>query len=534
MRRRFWGLLVAALVLVPVAPARATVPVVIIDGRGFGHGVGMAQDGAFWMAKAGATAPQILGHFYPGTSVGKVANATVRVSVFDNAVANVGFPAGGRIDERDGATPGAGFPIVVEPGGSARLRMAGGTIVVDTLTGARANRPAPTPTTAPATTTTTRPAPQSTELLPRPTTTSTTTARVAAPATSAASAAADAPLATTRPLVFTPRDGGTVTVLDRQRTYRGFIDVFAHDTTIKLVNQVAVEQYLRGMGEVRDPSWPQAALRTQAIAARTYALRAMGAAGELCDNTRCQVYLGQQAEYGAMDKAVSATAGQVLVFNKGLASAVYSSNGGGHSASREEGFGTTGGDYPYLRAAPYDTKNPMPWSVTVGLADLSARLGHVDITGAEVIATGPSGRATSVALDGPGGRRAVTGLAFARALGLRSTMFTVRMGTADVAPAALGSGVALQAPPDEVALTDAPAEAVTDQPLLAPALALPDRPSPLRSVMRRASSSASLPEAAGALALAVGLMLVASWRRPGGVARLRSWRGARPPAGGHQ
>src|SRR5437588_4266421 len=112
MRWRFWGLLVAVIVLLPMAPARATVPVVVIDGRGWGHGVGMAQDGAYWMAKAGATTPQILGQFYPGTALAKVTNATVRVRVFTGDAVTVAFPTGGRVDERGGTS--SGFPVHVD------------------------------------------------------------------------------------------------------------------------------------------------------------------------------------------------------------------------------------------------------------------------------------------------------------------------------------------------------------------------------------------------------------------------------------
>src|SRR5205807_2580535 len=147
-------------------------------------------------------------------------------------------------------------------------------------------------------------------------------------------------------------------------------------------------------------------------AARTYALRAIAASGEICDSTRCQVYLGQQAEYTAMDKAVASCAGQVLVFNRRLVSAVYSANGGGHSASQLEGFGPNGGNDPYLRAAPYETKDPMPWTVTVGLDDLANRLHTGPVTAVDVLDKGPSGRALTVVLDGPGGRRSLSGLAF--------------------------------------------------------------------------------------------------------------------------
>src|SRR5881398_2831860 len=52
----FTLLLAAALATLPLGrTANAAVPVLVIDGKGFGHGVGMAQDGAYWMARSGAT-----------------------------------------------------------------------------------------------------------------------------------------------------------------------------------------------------------------------------------------------------------------------------------------------------------------------------------------------------------------------------------------------------------------------------------------------------------------------------------------------
>jgi stage II sporulation protein D len=41
----------------------------VVNGRGFGHGVGMCQTGALGMARAGATSHQILKHYYPDTSL---------------------------------------------------------------------------------------------------------------------------------------------------------------------------------------------------------------------------------------------------------------------------------------------------------------------------------------------------------------------------------------------------------------------------------------------------------------------------------
>jgi stage II sporulation protein D len=238
----------------------------------------------------------------------------------------------------------------------------------------------------------------------------------------------------------------------RNQTYRGVIEATAETGTFGLINQLDVEDYLKGMGEVLDPAWPPAALGAQAIAARTYALRAMSAGGELCDDQRCQVYLGAQAEYGAMDQAVDATRAQVLVAGTTLAATVYSANGGAFSASRQEGFGTDDdASYPYLRAAPYPTGNPLPWETRVALADVATRLGYPGrLDSVSVTQRGPSGRALSVTLNGPGGPALVSGLDFAAALGLRSTLFTLAEAADPTAPPPPQSGTFLQVSPDQV------------------------------------------------------------------------------------
>jgi stage II sporulation protein D len=205
--------------------------------------------------------------------------------------------------------------------------------------------------------------------------------------------------------------------------------------TLRVVNHVDVEQYLRGMGEVLDPNWPATALRAQAVAARTYALLAVKGGIELCDDQECQVYLGSQAEYAAMDRAVAATRGQVVLFRAGLAETVYSANGGGVSATPEEGFGRPGQDYPYLRTAPYPTKDPFPWTVRIALGDVAARVGYPgQLTAVKVAGQGPSGRVVQVALEGASGPRTMSGIDFDKALGLRSTLFTLRVEQADAAP----------------------------------------------------------------------------------------------------
>ena len=56
----------------PAATAPATAPVwyaLLVEGRGFGHGVGMSQWGAFAMARQGRTYAQILRHYYRGVEL---------------------------------------------------------------------------------------------------------------------------------------------------------------------------------------------------------------------------------------------------------------------------------------------------------------------------------------------------------------------------------------------------------------------------------------------------------------------------------
>lgn len=56
------------------------------DGRGWGHGVGMCQDGAVGRAKAGQSFRQILAAYYPGTSVALVRGEPLQLSTRGSVV----------------------------------------------------------------------------------------------------------------------------------------------------------------------------------------------------------------------------------------------------------------------------------------------------------------------------------------------------------------------------------------------------------------------------------------------------------------
>jgi stage II sporulation protein D len=50
----------------------------LLDGRGWGHGVGMCQWGAAELARRGLSAAEILAYYYPGTELATVRELTAR------------------------------------------------------------------------------------------------------------------------------------------------------------------------------------------------------------------------------------------------------------------------------------------------------------------------------------------------------------------------------------------------------------------------------------------------------------------------
>lgn len=61
------------------AAARPGAPVFVINGRGWGHGVGMSQWGAHGFARRGLDYRRILAHYYRGATIGRAPVAKVRV-----------------------------------------------------------------------------------------------------------------------------------------------------------------------------------------------------------------------------------------------------------------------------------------------------------------------------------------------------------------------------------------------------------------------------------------------------------------------
>ncbi len=157
-------------------------------------------------------------------------------------------------------------------------------------------------------------------------------------------------------IAFQPREGDGLEVSDGR--YRGRILVHLNQRgTLNLINEVAFEDYLRGV--VPREMGPEIfddleALKAQTVAARTYTLRNLGEfAGEgydICATPRCQVYGGMGVEHPLSDRAVRETSGEVLLWQEQLVDALYSSTCGGHTENAEVVFPAK--QAPYLRGVP--------------------------------------------------------------------------------------------------------------------------------------------------------------------------------------
>ena len=95
--RALLAALAVCLLAAPPAHGAAATAVLVVDGKGFGHGVGMAQDGAYALGVAGKSTEEILATFYPGTSIGD-GSGTVSVSLdAPQPAIELAFPDGGKL-----------------------------------------------------------------------------------------------------------------------------------------------------------------------------------------------------------------------------------------------------------------------------------------------------------------------------------------------------------------------------------------------------------------------------------------------------
>ena len=192
---------------------------------------------------------------------------------------------------------------------------------------------------------------------------------------------------------------------------------------LALVTTIDVDAYLAGVVPLEAPSgWPPAALQSQAIVARTYALgrRSLSRPYDVRADDGDQRWGGVEAETATASAAVRATRGRTLTYAGGLAAVFYSSCCGGHTADSVATWG--GSPFPYLRGVDDPHCVPAPdyrWQREIALDRALAAFGAR--TGGTLVAAtlgdpDAQGRPRSVILTG-GAAAAVPVAEFRRALG---------------------------------------------------------------------------------------------------------------------
>ena len=160
-----------------------------------------------------------------------------------------------------------------------------------------------------------------------------------------------APLHSSAPVTFASSDESNAPVRFNDKPFRGRIEVFANRRgSLTVVNVIGLEDYVRGVvpNELSFPALE--ALKAQAIAARTYALKNRGQFApegfDLLPTTRSQVYRGLTSETPLTTRAVDETRGIVATYNGEPINALYTSTCGGRTEDAENIFNEA---VPYLR-----------------------------------------------------------------------------------------------------------------------------------------------------------------------------------------
>ncbi|QIM21460.1 SpoIID/LytB domain-containing protein [Phycicoccus sp. HDW14] len=227
-----------------------------------------------------------------------------------------------------------------------------------------------------------------------------------------------------------------------ERAYRRTVATTRNGSGTLTTNVLSLNYYLQSVVPSEMPaSWSAAALRSQAVAARTYALyqkghRPSGSLYDVCDSTSCQVFKGLNGytssgavipfENSATTAAVAATSGRAVYYGGAPALTEFSSANGGYTVASSLAYQVSVKD-------PYDnvpSGSPSQWTTNLSVASVERAFPSVGtltalrITGRNGISSW-GGRIESVTVEGLAGSSTVSGDSFRSKLGLRSTWWTV-------------------------------------------------------------------------------------------------------------
>lgn len=203
------------------------------------------------------------------------------------------------------------------------------------------------------------------------------------------------------------------------------------------IETIEFEQYIIGVVAAEMPAlFEMDALRAQAIAARTYAMRILQHQDYILDTVRHQVFLDEEqlkarwgdsfdTHFATIETAVKSTRGLVLKYDSELITPMFFSMSSGATENSEEVFSS---ERPYLRSVAslgYETHDSFSQSETFTINELGYILGDSNISAnnISILVHSTGGNVGEIRI----GDSIYTGREIRERLGLRSAAFSIEI-----------------------------------------------------------------------------------------------------------
>ena len=209
-----------------------------------------------------------------------------------------------------------------------------------------------------------------------------------------------------------------------QKRYAGKLKIFIRENDILVVNVLGIEMYLGSVvGSEMPAKWPLEALKAQAIASRTYALKQKGNALYDIDSTnKNQVYTGLEARTYRTARAVNSTRSLVLTYKNKLINALFHSSSAGMTENSKDVWTN---QYPYLSSVKdFDKNNPkLRWNKKFTQSQLQKIFpGIGGIKQIKILNLTSTGRVKNAKIYGLLGTDQISGVDIRKRMNLKSTL----------------------------------------------------------------------------------------------------------------
>ena len=209
-----------------------------------------------------------------------------------------------------------------------------------------------------------------------------------------------------------------------QKRYAGELKIYIRDNDILVVNVLGIEKYLSSVvGSEMPAKWPLEALKAQAIASRTYALKQKGNGIYDIDSTnKNQVYTGLEARTYKTSRAVNSTRSIVLTYKNKLINALFHSSSAGMTENSQDVWKNK---YPYLSSVKdFDKNNPkLGWHKKFTQSQLQKIFpGIGGIKQIKILNVTSTGRVKNVKIYGVFGTDQISGVDVRKRMNLKSTL----------------------------------------------------------------------------------------------------------------